>query len=145
MGGETVTDTAVARLEEVEGEVGRVGLVTFDVTPRQFLRIGGTGCRPGTTGRSSAHATSRPCSRWTGRSPARSLACPRLRALRERMFDRAGVDASERVLDAGCGTGTLAIAATQRVGPAGSPSGRYAPLIAPKPEGAAGTPACPRA
>lgn len=47
------------------------------------------------------------------------MAGGRERALRERMLDRARVAAGDRVLDVGCGTGTLAIAATRRVGPAG--------------------------
>jgi ubiquinone/menaquinone biosynthesis C-methylase UbiE len=40
----------------------------------------------------------------------------RERALRERMLDLAKVRAGESVLDVGCGTGTLAIAAKRRVG-----------------------------
>lgn len=42
---------------------------------------------------------------------------------RDKILARAGVKEGERVLDVGCGTGSLAIAAKQRVGPAGSVSG----------------------
>ena len=44
----------------------------------------------------------------------------RERAFRERLLELAGVQRGHSVLDIGCGTGTLAIAATARVGPAGS-------------------------
>ncbi len=40
-------------------------------------------------------------------------------AYREKTLDLAGLKRGESVLDIGCGTGTLAIAAKQRVGPAG--------------------------
>lgn len=43
--------------------------------------------------------------------------------LRERTLDVAGVAAGESVLDIGCGTGTLAIAASRRVGRSGVVSG----------------------
>ncbi|HKA60450.1 MAG TPA: class I SAM-dependent methyltransferase [Gemmatimonadales bacterium] len=44
----------------------------------------------------------------------------RERAFRERLLDLARVRAREAVIDVGCGTGTLAIAAKQRVGPDGT-------------------------
>jgi len=47
----------------------------------------------------------------------------RERAFRERLLTLAGVEAGESVLDIGCGTGTLAIAAAGHVGPQGSVSG----------------------
>jgi ubiquinone/menaquinone biosynthesis C-methylase UbiE len=42
------------------------------------------------------------------------------RAFRERLLDLAAVEPGQSVLDIGCGTGTLAIAATAYVGPTGS-------------------------
>jgi ubiquinone/menaquinone biosynthesis C-methylase UbiE len=47
----------------------------------------------------------------------------RERRFRERELDLAGVTAGDRVLDVGCGTGTLAIAAARRVGPTGAVHG----------------------
>ena len=44
----------------------------------------------------------------------------RERQLRERMLQLARLDAGDTVLDVGCGTGTLAIAAKKRMGPAGA-------------------------
>ena len=44
----------------------------------------------------------------------------RERQLRERMMQLARLDAGDTVLDVGCGTGTLAIAAKKRVGSAGA-------------------------
>jgi ubiquinone/menaquinone biosynthesis C-methylase UbiE len=44
----------------------------------------------------------------------------RERAFRERLLELAGVQRGQSVLDIGCGTGTLAIAATAHVGPTGS-------------------------
>jgi ubiquinone/menaquinone biosynthesis C-methylase UbiE len=44
----------------------------------------------------------------------------RERAFRERLIELAGLEPGESVLDIGCGTGTLAIAATRHVGPTGS-------------------------
>ena len=47
----------------------------------------------------------------------------RERAFRKRLLNLAGVRAREMVLDVGCGTGTLAIAAKERVGCCGSVAG----------------------
>src|SRR5262245_60940217 len=44
-------------------------------------------------------------------------------AFRQKVLDLARLKAGESVLDVGCGTGTLAIAAKQRVGPSGSVHG----------------------
>src|SRR6516165_1203072 len=43
--------------------------------------------------------------------------------LRERTLDAAGITAGEQVLDVGCGTGTLTLAARKRVGASGSVRG----------------------
>ena len=54
------------------------------------------------------------------------------RAFRARLLDLAGIQRGQSVLDIGCGTGTLAIAATSHVGPTGSVVGIDAspPMIA---------------
>src|SRR5215471_15579110 len=52
----------------------------------------------------------------------------RERAFRERLVGLARVDPGDTVLDVGCGTGTLAIAAKRRVGAAGAVHGVDASL-----------------
>jgi ubiquinone/menaquinone biosynthesis C-methylase UbiE len=47
----------------------------------------------------------------------------RERALREQLVDLAGIEPGDRVLDVGCGTGTLAVAARRRVGETGRVDG----------------------
>lgn len=56
----------------------------------------------------------------------------RERQLRERLVGLAEVSVGNAVLDVGCGTGTLAIAASRRVGPSGTVCGVDAspPMIA---------------
>ena len=60
------------------------------------------------------------------------LTLGRERKFRERLLDPARLRPGDSVLDVGCGTGTLAIAAKQRVGPTGSVYGIDAsmPMIA---------------
>jgi ubiquinone/menaquinone biosynthesis C-methylase UbiE len=48
------------------------------------------------------------------------LTLGRERAFRERLLELAGIQRDQVVLDIGCGTGTLAIAATAHVGPTGN-------------------------
>ncbi|HSQ29589.1 MAG TPA: methyltransferase domain-containing protein [Gemmatimonadaceae bacterium] len=57
------------------------------------------------------------------------LTLGRERRFREKLIEQARLEAGETVLDAGCGTGSLAIVAKHRVGPSGSVSG-----IDPSPE-----------
>src|SRR5262245_8558963 len=57
------------------------------------------------------------------------LMCGREGAFRQKALDLARLKPGESVLDVGCGTGTLAIAAKQRVGPTGTVHG-----IDPSPE-----------
>lgn len=56
----------------------------------------------------------------------------RERELRQRFIELAGLGPGDAVLDVGCGTGTLCIAASRRVGPSGTVSGIDAspPMIA---------------
>jgi ubiquinone/menaquinone biosynthesis C-methylase UbiE len=72
--------------------------------------------------------------RWAARYDllAWILTRGRERALRERFVDLARLEAGNSVLDIGCGTGTLAIAAAHRVGPTGSVFGIDAspPMVA---------------
>lgn len=56
---------------------------------------------------------------WYYDALAWALTLGRERALRERLVEVAGLAPGEVVLDAGCGTGSLAIAAKRRVGPTG--------------------------
>ena len=48
-------------------------------------------------------------------------------AFREKVVDLARIQPGERVLDVGCGTGTLAVAAKRRVGPTGTVYGIESP------------------
>ena len=54
--------------------------------------------------------------RWANRQQAQDVL---LKPVADLLIDRAGIEAGESVIDVGCGSGAVSIAAAQKVGPAG--------------------------